>query len=699
MTTIEDLAVQGRLREALNELEPSIRQPNMSWELRKEYHDISSLYDMLLDYFRQGVDDPERGHVFTRLIGRTLILSDKVEATRQQVNRSTGQRVNESTSQQVNKSTGQRGFGAPVFWESADVDNAIQQIRDGSRQTDACLLISDMTLSLLRVFDPRKVEVLCEAVSSECDSVAVRAVTAIAITVRRYGRRLPFYPDVEARLRQLGADTAFLDMLADVELQFVRSRDTEEIERRMKDEIIPSMLRSPKAKGKHIITPEDLTDESNPEWSQWLKESGLEEKLQELTELQMSGADVYMATFAQLKSYPFFSETANWFRPFDPTHPAVSHLFTKTDDSTSKKEDESSGDTPSHEKKPQPPLFSLQSLIMRSGMFCNSDKYSFCLSLTAIPKAQLDMLQAQFAEQEDALREEFGLQQTGRRAGGQGALSPRTLVRQYIQDLYRFFHLCPARSAYADPFADGGSQAPGDALHAFYALPETSLLALFELNLQRRDYPSAITSFDALKNRDVTLWQKYGFCHQRNGNHAEALRAYRMADLLKPDHFWTLHHIAQCQRALGQHTEALESYRHLAAMKPDVPRFTYRQAECLIQLARYDEALPLLYRLVYNTPDDLRALRALVNCLLMQRQPDAAMKQAAHILGNPSLDLTDDDLLLIGSAQWLTGQRDDALRTWAVMERLPRADALLRLGLPDDDIPFLLDLLRPQRQP
>ena len=77
----------------------------------------------------------------------------------------------------------------------------------------------------------------------------------------------------------------------------------------------------------------------------------------------------------------------------------------------------------------------------------------------------------------------------------------------------------------------------------------------------------------------------------------------------------------------------------------------------------------------------------------------AAMKQAAHILGNPSLDLTDDDLLLIGSAQWLTGQRDDALRTWAVMERLPRADALLRLGLPDDDIPFLLDLLRPQRQP
>lgn len=685
--TIEDLAVQGRLREALNELEPSIRQPNMSWELRKEYHDISSLYDMLLDYFRQGVDDPERQHVFTRLIGRTLILSDKVEMG--------SQRVNESANQQV--------FGAPVFWESADVDNAIQQIRNGGRETDACLLISHITLSLLRVFDPRKVEVLCEAVSSENDAVAVRAVTAIAITVRRYGRRLPFYPDLEARLRQLGTDSAFLDMLTDVELQFVRSRDTEQIERRMKDEIIPSMLRSPKAKGKHIITPEDLTDESNPEWSQWLKESGLEEKLQELTELQMSGADVYMATFAQLKSYPFFNETANWFRPFDPTHPAVSHLFTKAEDSKSENEDEPAGSSPSREKNPpssifnpQSSIFNLQSLIMRSGMFCNSDKYSFCLSLAAIPKAQLDMLQAQFAEQEDALREEFGSQQVNHSSGQLGTPSPRTLVRQYIQDLYRFFHLSPARSAYADPFADGGSQAPDDALHAFYTLPETSLLALFELNFQRRDYPSAITSFEALESRDATLWQKYGFCHQRNGTYAEALHAFRMADLLKPDHFWTLHHIAQCQRALGQTAEALESYRHLAAMKPDVPRFAFRQAECLIQLTRYEEALPLLYRLAYDTPDDLRTLRALVRSLLMQRQPDAAMKQANHILGNPALELTDDDLLLIGSAQWLTGQRDDALRTWSVMEETPPSEALIRLGIPAADTPFLLDLLRPK---
>ena len=681
--TATQLAIEGRLLEALNELEPSVQQPSVSWELRKEYHDIAALYDLLLDYFRQGVDDPERQSVFTQLIGRTLILCDRLEAAPLPSSEGKG-----------------TAFGEPSFWSGSEVADAIVLIRKG--KDDACLLISSMTLSLLRVFDPRKMEVLCEAASSTADAIAIRAVTAIAIAVRRYGERLHFYPDVEARLRMLGSDTAFLDMLADVELQFVRSRDTEEIERRMRDDIIPSMMRSPKAKGKRIITPEDITDESNPEWMQWLKESGLEDKLRDLTELQMSGADIYMGTFSQLKSYPFFSDTANWFRPFDPAHPAVSSLFEgqKAEKSKSLKEGG----------------LTLQRLIMRSGMFCNSDKYSFCLSLSAIPKEQLDMLQSQLAEQEEALREELG-QQASQSSGPREAPSPRTLTRQYIQDLYRFFHLSPARAAYADPFADGGSQAAGDALHAFYRLPQSSLLALFELNFQRRDYPAAIASFERLETtsplpRDgeslpahtggvgagsYTLWQKYGYCHQRIGAHADALRAYRMADLLKPDHFWTLHHIAQCQRALGLTDEALESYRHLAAMKPDDPRFAYRQAECLVQLGSYDEALPILFRLAYDDPADLRTRRAIVRCQLMLRQTDAAMKQAAHLLDAPDDELTDDDRTLVAAAQWLAGQRTAAVATLHTVIRngSDGLDGTLKaLGIPAADIPFLLDLAR-----
>lgn len=40
------------------------------------------------------------------------------------------------------------------------------------------------------------------------------------------------------------------------------------------------------------------------------------DKLREMNELQLEGADVYMSTFAALKNYPFFREVHNWFYPF-----------------------------------------------------------------------------------------------------------------------------------------------------------------------------------------------------------------------------------------------------------------------------------------------------------------------------------------------------------------------------------------------
>jgi len=679
--TVVELAVQGRLSEALDELGRVVREEPTSWELQKEYHDIVSLYHTLLDYFRQGADDPERQRVYTRLIGRTLILNDRLNLPPAPPRKEP------------------EDFGAPSLWDSSREAEAIRTIRQFSTstyptETDVCLLISDITLSLLRVFDPSKMEVLCEAASSENDNIAVRAVTAIDIACRRYGMRLPYYPELQARLRLLGEDTAFLDILADVELQFVRSRDTEEIERRMRDEIIPSMLRSPKAKGKHIITPEDLTDESNPEWNNWLKESGLEDSLRELTELQMSGSDVYMATFSHLKDYPFFQDTANWFRPFDPTHPAISHLF-----ATSAPSADAAQTSPSAARKNNDsPL--LQSLIMKSGMFCNSDKYSFCLSLATIPANQLEMLESQFREQEDALREELN-EREGHRPSGAVASKPstRTLVRQYIQDLYRFFHLSVARTSYADPFAQGGSQAADDPLYRFFHLPKNALLALFELNFQRHDFTSALDGWDILERDypdfpDSTLWQKNGYCHQKTGNLDAALHAFGMADLLKPNQYWTLHHIAQCQRALGQTSEALDSYRHLAAMKPDNTLFIYRQAECLMSMEQYEDALTLLYRLAYETPDSARTQRALIRCQLMLHHPDAALKVADHLLADTSVEMTDDEVTLVGTAQWLCGNRDVAIHTFALADNLPSPAVIQHLGITPEDTPFLLDLVR-----
>lgn len=621
------------------------------WEVRREYQDICSTYASMLGYFRQGIPDPGRDNLFTRLCGRALTLGDRCRLL-----------PHAATAQK-------ESFGDASLWDASQMEKASQKLCDRNERVDnCCVLISSLTMSLLRIFDPAKVNVLCEAVASEHDEVAVRAVTALAIVVRQYAERLPFYPEVEARLRLLADDTLFMEMLSDVELQFIRSRDTEKIERKMNEDIIPAMLRNPGAKGKTIITSDELMEGSNPEWEKWLKDTGIEDKLKELTEWQMEGADIYMATFSHLKSYPFFNEMENWFRPFDPEHPALASLATGKQ-------------------------FNLSRLIMRSAIFCNSDKYSFCLSLNSLPESQRELLSTQMPQQQEAELEELLEKNLSSKKP-----SARTLVRQYIQDLYRFFHLYPSRKSFPNPFATAGALNTGDPLHTLYEFPSQSLLAALELNFQRHDFEASISGFQLLQSCypdriDATLWQKYGYCLQQTNHYYEACKALRMADVMRPDQYWTTLHLAQCHRYLNHYAEALTFFERAAQMKPDNLQIDYQQATCLINLDRYDEALALLHKIAYHEPDSLKVQRAIIRSYLMSHQPAKAAKYVTHILDEPTYELTDEDLHLIAAVQWLRNDRTAAFRTLQALGKQPTLPLLASLGIPDDDLTLLRECL------
>ena len=62
---------------------------------------------------------------------------------------------------------------------------------------------------------------------------------------------------------------------------------------------------------------------------------GITDKLRELGELQMSGADVYMSTFSQLKQFPFFRKISHWFYPFDPQYRDIAKLSLGNDEQKS----------------------------------------------------------------------------------------------------------------------------------------------------------------------------------------------------------------------------------------------------------------------------------------------------------------------------------------------------------------------------
>lgn len=107
-----------------------------------------------------------------------------------------------------------------------------------------------------------------------------------------------------------------------------------------------------------------------------------------MNELQLEGADVYMSTFAQLKTYPFFKEPYNWFYPFDMHHSSIIKEF---------------GFKPTGDN-------AILSLILQSGFFCNSDKYSLCFTMAHIPQSQRTMMLSQMTSQDlDALMDEANL--------------------------------------------------------------------------------------------------------------------------------------------------------------------------------------------------------------------------------------------------------------------------------------------------
>ena len=94
----------------------------------------------------------------------------------------------------------------------------------------------------------------------------------------------------------------------------------------MREEIIPEMMKNPKLNLEGL---DEDAEDHNPEWEEWIDRSGITDKLRELGELQMSGADVYMSTFSQLKQFPFFRKISHWFYPFDPQYQDIAKIISR----------------------------------------------------------------------------------------------------------------------------------------------------------------------------------------------------------------------------------------------------------------------------------------------------------------------------------------------------------------------------------
>ncbi|MDE5976647.1 MAG: hypothetical protein K2G69_08875, partial [Muribaculaceae bacterium] len=190
------------------------------------------------------------------------------------------------------------------------------------------VIISALLLGSLRFYDSNALEILINLYeASVSPRISAQALTAIFLIISKNAKRVRLDNRISARLSLWQDSLEIYPRLREVLMSLLRARDTERINNKMKNELIPEIMKMrPEIINKLKNASEEMDVESleeNPEWEDLLNKNGLADKLKELTDIQMEGGDVMMMAFSNLKSFPFFNSVSNWFLPFSSNHSQI----------------------------------------------------------------------------------------------------------------------------------------------------------------------------------------------------------------------------------------------------------------------------------------------------------------------------------------------------------------------------------------
>lgn len=693
----------GKMKQALDKtgmLVNELQNPDIT----EQFNEAFQNYRFMLQYFIQGANDPEQKTIYNKIISKLILLNfllheellmrntTAFEYTQKRYLphklhfRSTAHLfdslsyyhsqntlLNENTenNHKREKQRLRNNFEKllpdlfSIFWLNTRFEAAEKQFAkkilsdDYPGLTEKNLLISGLTLNIWRMFDEEKLIMLIEACSSSNMHLQQRALVGLCFILTRYDDLLPVFPVIRNRIMVLADSPRIFEYLKNILLLIIGTADTEKITRKMQEEILPEVMKiSPIIKDKLEsdlpLNSEDW-DEENPQWQDILSQSGVADKLQELNELQLEGADVYMSTFSILKHFSFFNETSNWLLPFDPEMAAISSLFER-DDKT------------------------ILNAFLGNSVICNSDKYSFCLSLLQMPSSQRDAISRNFkaeaSQMEEMTRDESLLKPD---------MAAKNVAKQYIQDLYRFFMLHPQHADFHNFFKYSLRIHEG----TFFKILTTDTdlrLQVAEFYFNKGHYEQATALFEdiiVLGENTAAMYQKLAFCYQKKSQINLALDCYVKADILQPDDLWTVRKIALCYRMSQNYSKALEHYKHLDFLQPGKFKTRMQIANCLIMLHDYKGALKVYAELEEKDDTNPAIWKAICWCAFVSGNLPQAQYYSNKLLSeNP--DAT--DYLNAGHIAFVENKRQVALNYYLESVRKQKLDVDIIIDLINNDI-------------
>lgn len=665
---IKELLHESRLKDALDTLD-TLTIGISDWAIVSMSDEIKSSYRYMLQYFAQSSVDEGRQQLFNMLRRKTLLLADDAVRSRLQPDdmtlhyqfirthaqhdmtfRTLCGRIEKAT-ETGDKATHERLlselFGSiwtSRLWEKQEFEDlkTFTQL-PVIEEFDKSLCISAVTLSLLHRFDPFRISFLYDMAVHGTILLSVRAVMGLLLAIHRHQDILYLFPETGLLLEEFAGIPGMKERALQCQMALLLCLETKEIDRKMREDIIPAMLKNPKLG--EIITEDMNRDDISPDWTGWISDPDMKNRFKELSELQIEGADVYMSTFANLKNYPMFKDVSGWFRVFDPSHPDVQQSMND-------------------------PAFLSSAMgraIVRSAVFCNSDKYSFILTFSQIPKAQRDMISGQVHEQMEAEAQEMdGSNITS-------AQRERIIARQYAQDLYRFFNLFYRKHEFTDPFQQDLVLTRCSALDPVFH-NDDALSEISSFLLRKKHYSDAVQTFELLEDSgsplsiDYRFYQQKGYAQQKIGRYDQALESYLRADILQAGNEWTLRHMAQCYRVMDEPAKALEILSEAEKGNPDDISLIVQTGDCLVDLRRYDEALARFFKADYLNPGQKKTWRAIAWCAFLAGQNSRALeyygKLTADVVFGPTSGLYSSaaqDFLNLGHVHMVDGRNGEAI--------------------------------------
>ena len=717
------LIKQKRLKEALIQLESYLWQCN-KYDLKTRLEQLQTSYHYMLQYMKVGVNDPGRKKLHEKLLIDTLEVTDQTklaildDISTEYYHRCRRKYIAESSFVPTNKlqlriesllddlavseliskekkiemirqyeDTLKKLFiqnYCSSIWSVEDEIDAKNLLESDLIPTNALsLFTSAIMLSLMKSFDIKKLLWLFDAYQSSNVHVSQRALVAIAFIFHFNSERISLYPQIKEIIDSLNEKTNLATDLLRVYKQLLLAQETEKIDKKMREEIIPEMIKNASSMKDLKLGFEESDEEKdgiNPDWQNMFDDTPLGDRLKEMSELQLEGADVQMSTFASLKGFPFFKELHHWFYPFDKQQLDIVLAM----------------DSETQENK-------MFNLILESGIFCNSDKYSLFFIMQQFPQSQRDMVFSQLTEQQ--LDEFMNDEKT--KTFKSLTEQPHFISNQYIHDLYRFFKLNVYRHEFRNIFNEKLE------LHKvpfFKSLlyNEQSLAALVDFHLKKEHWLQTaelcqdIIDLNGSLSTQAELYQKLGFALQKTKQLDKAILAYLKADTILPDHIWTLRHLATCYRLNKAHEQALEYYQKVEQITPDNLNIIYFIGSCLVELGRYDEALKYFFKLDYMDSGSLKAMRGVAWCSFILDKYEQAQKYYQKIIDLKPIAI---DYLNAGHVAWCANDIKEAAALYEKAAGLfdnrdtfvdmfyKDKEYLLAKNIDEDDISLMIDLL------